>query len=113
MPIFEYKCENCLIVYECLEIHNPNPDLQKPCPKCKRMNGKIMSAPAFILKDEGVGWANKGYNRQYSIADGPERKTGDRHGRSGKTVVPVRGGMSIEPNKDDSKKKKPMLKVQK
>jgi len=112
MAIYEYICEKCSTEYESLDLTN-NPELKKPCPKCKFMNGKIMSASNFVLKQEGCGWAKDGYSRKFSSADGPENKWGDRHKRSGKTVVPVRGGFSLEPNKDKSKKKKPMLKVQK
>jgi len=111
MAIYEYECK-CGAVYESLDLTS-NPELEKPCPKCKTMNGKIMSATTFVLKQGGCGWSKEGYSRKYSMADGPENRWGDRHKRSGKTVVPVRGGLSLEPNKDNSKKKKPMLKVQK
>lgn len=112
MAIYEFECSNCSTAYEALDLLS-KPEALKPCPKCKTMNKKIMSTTTFVLKQGGCGWAKDGYSRKYSMADGPENKWGDRHKRSGKTVVPVRGGLSLEPDKDHSKKKKPMLKVQK
>jgi putative FmdB family regulatory protein len=105
MPIFEFECPDCEIVYEVLDLKS-DPKLEKPCPKCKRMNSKIVSAPAVHLKDGGVGWAKDGYSRRHTMADGPGEK-------SGRTVVPVRTNLSIEPDKDNSKKKRPKLSVKK
>ena len=113
MAIYEFECSKCETEYEALDLFSDTEKL-KPCPRCKTMNKKIMSASNFILKSGGCGWhKDNGYNARRSMADGPEPMTGDRHKRSGKTVVPVRGGLTLEPNKDTSKKKKPMIKVQK
>ncbi len=109
MPIYEYFCDGCETKYEVLDL-KARPETEKPCPKCKKMNGKIMSVTTSILADGGVGWEKNGYNRQRSIADGPEGDNTNRFKKSGKTTVPVRNsGFSIEPNKDKSKKKKPSL----
>lgn len=111
MALYEFECKECGNVYEYLDLTS-DPDMQRPCPKCRTQNGKIMSECSVRLGTSGVGWAKDGYARKYSIADGPENTTGSRHKRSGKTTVPVRG-LSIEPNKDNSKKKKPAIKVMK
>lgn len=103
MPIYEFECDNCDIIYECL-ILKQDDKVKKPCPKCKKMNGKIMSAANAHLPDSGTGWAKHGYSRKRSAADGP----GDK---SGRTITPVRA--KIEPNKDDSIKKKSKLRVKK
>lgn len=112
MANYEYKCEKCNTVYEVLDYKN-DANRKRPCPKCNTLNAKTMSAAAIVLKRGGVGWAKDGYNADRSLADGPEPMHGDRHKRSGKTVVPVRGGISLEPDKSTDKKKKPMLKVKK
>jgi putative FmdB family regulatory protein len=110
MANYEYKCEKCNTVYEVLDYKN-DANRKRPCPKCKTMNAKTMNAAAIVLKRGGVGWAKDSYNAPRSLADGPEPTAGDRHKRSGKTVVPVRGGLKLEPDKSTDKKKKPMLKV--
>ena len=111
MPIFEFECTDCSIVYESLDLKGDD-TLEKPCPKCKKMNGKIMSASNVHLKDGGVGWSKDNYSRPHSMADGPAPKNAKRHKSSGRTVVPVRN-LSLEPNKDDSKKKRPTLAIKK
>lgn len=112
MAIYEYNCK-CGTVYEMMDLKS-NPKAQIRCPVCKTKNIAVTGGrPAVVLKASGCGWAKHGYSRQYSIADGPENPNGDRHKRSGKTVVPVRGGLSIEPDKDKSKKKKPSIKIMK
>jgi putative FmdB family regulatory protein len=112
MANYEFECSNCGNVYEVLDPKN-QAGKRQPCQECGEMNSKIMSAVNVVLKPGGVGWAKDGYNAERSMADGPEPRTGDRHKRSGKTVVPVRGGFSLEPDKSTAKKKKPMIKVKK
>lgn len=111
MPIYEFECSDCEIVYESMSL-TVKDELQKPCPKCHKMNDKLISESSFHLKQGGVGWGKDGYNRPHTMADGPEPKHAKRHKSSGRTVVPVRG-LQIEPDKDHSKKKRPSLKVQK
>ena len=109
MPIYEFKCDKCKIVYECMAVF-VREEWEKPCPKCGKMNDKIISKPTAILKDGGVGWSKDGYSRKHTLADGPDPEHTKRHKSSGRSVVPVRN-VSIEPDKDHSKKKRPKLKV--
>jgi putative FmdB family regulatory protein len=111
MAQYEFKCK-CGKVYTVLDYKN-QANHKHPCPDCGAMNEKVISPVTVVLKRGGVGWAKDGYSAERSMADGPEPRGGDRHKRSGKTVVPVRGGFSLEPDKDTSKKKKPMIKVKK
>lgn len=113
MAIYEFVCDECGKEYEFFD-EKSDPDAKRPCPECRKMNKKIISAPNHILKDGGCGWAKDGYSRRHSVADGPSDGKGNRFKKSGKTVVPVRNmGLSIEPDKDKSKKKKPTLAVKK
>jgi putative FmdB family regulatory protein len=112
MAIYEFLCDECGTEYDYLD-PNSDPTKKRPCPKCRKMNKKVMSAPAFHLKDEGCGWASKGYSRRRSVADGPEGDKANRFKKSGKTVVPVRSQYKLEPNKDTTNKKKPKLCVKK
>jgi hypothetical protein len=69
------------------------------CPWCGKMVSKIMSSSNFHLDNtKGVGWSQDGYNRKGSIFTDREIKT-PKH------------GISLEPDKDTSKKKKPKIKV--
>ena len=108
MANYEFECK-CGKVYEYLDLKNT--DKKRACPKCGKLNEKVMSASTFALKAGGVGWGKKGYSGTHSISDGPEGK-GNRHKRSGKTTIPVRGGFSLEGKKGDTTKK-PTIKVQK
>jgi putative FmdB family regulatory protein len=111
MAQYEFDCSNCGNNYTVIDPKN-RPEKKQACQDCGEMNSKIMSAPTAILRPGGCGWSKDGYAARRSMSDGPEPTTGDRHKRSGKMVVPVRG-MKLEPDKSTAKKKKPMLKVKK
>ena len=58
MPMFEYKCQDCLEKFTRLvryvDSHNTN------CPKCDSKNcAKVITRTGFSLK--GTGWAKDGY----------------------------------------------------
>jgi putative FmdB family regulatory protein len=111
MANYEFKCEKCNTVYEVLDFKN-DANRKRPCPECGTMNAKQMSAAAIVLKRGGVGWGKDSYNAPRSMADGPEPVGGDRHKRSGKTVVPVRGKFGLQGEKGEkSGDKKPKLMV--
>jgi putative FmdB family regulatory protein len=110
MAQYEYKCEKCNHAYEVLDFKN-DANCKRPCPVCGTMNAKQMSAAAIVLKRGGVGWSKDSYSATRSMAEGPEPRTGDRHKRSGKTVVPV-SGFGLQGKKGEVKgDKKPKLMV--
>jgi putative FmdB family regulatory protein len=111
MAQYEFDCKGCGNNYDVIDFKN-EAGRRRPCPTCGALNEKVMSAVTAVLKPGGCGWGKDGYAATRSMADGPEPTTGDRHKRSGKMVVPVRG-MSLEPDKSTAKKKKPMIKVKK
>ena len=43
MPIYEYRCENCLVIYQMRQGMNDAPI--KTCPECKGPVEKMVSAP--------------------------------------------------------------------
>lgn len=56
MPIYEYECEKCGLVFEQrAKMADPNPE----CPKDGHATRKLISRSSFHLK--GSGWAADGY----------------------------------------------------
>lgn len=51
MPIFEYICEDCERVEECLVMSSEEPTVV--CGSCKKEMKRIMSTFGFILKGSG------------------------------------------------------------
>jgi putative FmdB family regulatory protein len=96
MPIYEYKCEDCLKIFERLLPTMSN--RKKKCPWCGKMCEKMMSTSNFHLDNtKGVGWGKDGYNRKGSAFT-------DREIKRPKT------NFRIDPNKSDDGKK-PKIKV--
>jgi putative FmdB family regulatory protein len=112
MALYTFKCEKCNHPYDVIDYKN-QAGKKHPCPECDHPNTKLMTAANISLKPGGVGWAKDGYAAEKSQAyEGPEPKTGNRHKRSGRTVVPVRGGLSLQGSKGEQKSdKKPTIKV--
>ncbi len=97
MPIYEYRCEDCMKIFERLIPTMSN--RKEKCPWCGELCEKIMSQSSFHLDNtKGLGWAKDGYNRHGSVFT-------DREKKSSKT------NLKLEPDKDHSKDKKPKLKV--
>ena len=58
MPIYDYKCEKCLHVFEVS--HSIKSQDTYECPKCKHeKTNKMISKSSFILK--GSGWYKDHY----------------------------------------------------
>jgi len=55
MPIYEYKCKNCSIIFEIFQKKIDDLPPEK-CPNCKKIKKleKIISISSFVLK--GNGW---------------------------------------------------------
>lgn len=49
MPIFEYKCPKCKLLFELIQDHASN---LEPCPNCKIPSVRILSAP--VIRMEGL-----------------------------------------------------------
>lgn len=50
MPIYEYSCSNCGLVFEKLSKLG---DSEKPCTNCGTSSKKIISAPTFKFNGSG------------------------------------------------------------
>jgi putative FmdB family regulatory protein len=57
MPMYEYKCEDCGIVFEARQKFSDAPLTE--CRACKGSVQKLISQTAFTLK--GGGWYEQGY----------------------------------------------------
>jgi len=56
MPIYEYKCKECEIVFEeLMRFDDPDPE----CPECGSEVEKLISKSSFILT--GTGWYKTDY----------------------------------------------------
>lgn len=94
MPIYEYKCEDCLKIFERLIPTMSN--RKEKCPWCDKMCEKMISASNFHLDNtKGSGWAKDGYNRKGSIYT--DRETKSEKLKDSK--------FRIDPNKSDTGKK--------
>ncbi|APG25073.1 MAG: zinc ribbon domain-containing protein [Syntrophotalea acetylenica] len=58
MPMYEYRCDACGLVFEARQKFSDAPLSQ--CPECKGPVHKLISQSAFALK--GGGWYNQGYS---------------------------------------------------
>lgn len=62
MALYEYKCTHCGHEFEVLKPNITNK--KEKCPKCNSISEKLISPSTFILKDGGVGWADKSYSNK-------------------------------------------------
>lgn len=63
MPLYEYKCESCLVINEIH--HRISAPAPEACPSCQQGPlRKIISQTAFVLK--GSGWYTDGYSSKTS-----------------------------------------------
>ena len=62
MPIYEYVCETCGEKFERWSTQTRDMDWTELCPHDGGTGKRIMSAPVFVLKEGGVGWAKNGYD---------------------------------------------------
>jgi len=59
MPLFEFNCPDCTLVFERIAKATEAPP---ECPTCGKTSViKLVSAPSFHLK--GGGWASDGYGK--------------------------------------------------
>ena len=59
MPLYEYRCEECGLVFEVL-VRTEEPETDCPGCKSERLE-KLVSGGSFILK--GEGWFRDGYSK--------------------------------------------------
>ncbi len=59
MPIYEYKCDKCGLVFEARQKFSDAP--LKTCRECDGDVSKLISNTAFTLK--GGGWYDQGYTQ--------------------------------------------------
>lgn len=64
MPLYEYECASCHYRFEKIESYSA-PEKQK-CPKCGKMAGRVLAAPAIQFK--GSGWYVTDYGGKSSGA---------------------------------------------
>jgi putative FmdB family regulatory protein len=73
MPIYEFVCESCGRIVECLQkLTDPPPDA---CPECGGKMAKIMSRNSFQLK--GGGWYRDLYSSTSGSGSGTAKTSGD------------------------------------
>lgn len=58
MPMYEYKCEDCGVIFEARQKFSDAP--LRECGSCGGSVRKLISQTAFTLK--GSGWYEQGYN---------------------------------------------------
>ena len=59
MPMYEYKCEECGLVFEARQKFSDQP--LTACKVCSGPVSKLISQTAFALK--GSGWYQQGYSK--------------------------------------------------
>ncbi len=64
MPIYEYECESCGVVFEARQKFSDAP--LESCRECAGKVQKLISRAGFSLK--GGGWYEQGYNAAPSCA---------------------------------------------
>ena len=67
MPLYEYRCEDCNVVFEVRQKFTDGPLTE--CRECGGAVQKLISQTAFALK--GGGWYQQGYH------DSPPKSCGD------------------------------------
>lgn len=65
MPIFDYHCKICNITQEKMV---KNHEIEILCPQCNSPMGRLVSAPAFVLRGDGF-FSSGSYPR--AQRDGP------------------------------------------
>lgn len=104
MPLYEYKCQDCLHRFEVIQKFSD--PLVEVCPNCGGVVRKLMSSPAIQFK--GSGW----YITDYAKKDGPssvKTDTGSDQAASsdksgGKEASTETAGASKDKGSGDTKK---------
>ena len=68
MPIYEYRCGKCGHTFESMESISDS-KTEKPCPECKSVARRMISAAAFHLK--GNGWYTSDYKNKKAPKEAP------------------------------------------
>ena len=63
MAIYEYECDKCHQKFEVITKKPTGSKKVETC-ECGHTAHKIISPSNFVLKDGGVGWADKGYSNK-------------------------------------------------
>jgi len=61
MPIYDYKCPDCKIVFEELV---KNPSTVVGCPNCQKKNAKKIISPRFGISFRGSGFYTTDYKNK-------------------------------------------------
>lgn len=69
MPMYEYKCEECGLVFEARQKFSDAPLTE--CRECGGPVGKLISQTAFSLK--GDGWYDHGYSQKPAACASAEK----------------------------------------
>ena len=86
MPIYEYKCSDCLHQFE--KIQKFSEQSIKTCPVCNKDNvSKLISAPSFRLK--GSGWYETDFKTkgQRNISGDGDKKEAPASEKGGSNVI--------------------------
>lgn len=70
MPIYEYKCDKCESVFECIKSFSDLNGSSETCPNCSYQAKRIISICNFHLK--GSGWYKTDYQKARHT-DGKEK----------------------------------------
>jgi putative FmdB family regulatory protein len=85
MPLYEYQCDACGVVFERIQKFSDPP--VEACPTCGGAVRKLVSAPGFQFK--GSGWYVTDYARKSggtsSSGSGSAENTGKSEGKSEKS----------------------------
>ena len=71
MPMYEYQCEACGLVFESRQKFSDAPLTE--CRECQGKVNKLISQTGFALK--GGGWYDQGYNKGGSSGDKTESES--------------------------------------
>ena len=109
MPIYEYRCQSCGLVFENLQkLSDPDPE---HCPGCGQPQvTRLLSAPSFRLA--GSGWYETDFkkdgDRKRNLAgdSGADKPASDKPGAdkpgSDKAAAPAPAAPAASPQKSDA-----------
>lgn len=83
MPLYEYRCDDCGLVFEVRQKFSDEP--LNSCRHCGGQAKKLISKTAFALK--GGGWYQQGYSTEKKVNTSTPAKSSSETGTSSPKAV--------------------------